>query len=71
MAAPGSLQRTPSVHSIHLDDEEQLQIALALSVEEADLAGDTDSVNDDMRFAMELQVNTKRSQYWGVVCNMA
>ncbi|KAI3438174.1 hypothetical protein D9Q98_000611 [Chlorella vulgaris] len=55
MAAPGSLQRTPSVHSIHLDDEEQLQIALALSVEEADLAGDTDSVNDDMRFAMELQ----------------
>lgn len=55
MAAPAHA-RTSSVHSLQLDEEEQLQIALALSSEDAALAkGSAAAAEHDERLARELQ----------------
>jgi hypothetical protein len=55
MASQAGIQRTPSVHSIQLDEEEQLRIALALSAEEAGLVGCARGTDEDERLARQLQ----------------
>lgn len=61
MASQPGLQRTPSVHSLQLDEEEQLRIALALSAEEAGLAGSTRGADEDEHLARQLQAGAHAS----------